>query len=185
MPGKSILSSVFEELYLGTDLYREMWQAEPTFKVKKGLIEDEKVVLDNDVKVYIKKRFGNRIGIASGRPKKAAVKTLKDLLGSFFSSEASFFIDDAYYSSKGEWLGKPNPYLVEQVMKSLKVRSCIYVGDSYEDLLMVKNARNLGYEVGFVGVYGFSVEPKSFIQRFMETGAEAVLPSVNDIKFII
>lgn len=185
LPGKSILSSVFEELYLGTDLYKEMWQSEPLFKVKKGFIEDEKVVLDSDVRVHIKKRFGNRIGIASGRPKKAAAKTLKDLLGSFFNSEGSFFIDDAYYSSKGEWLGKPNPYLIEQVINGLKVKSCLYVGDSYEDLLMVKNARDRGYEIGFVGVYGFSVEPKSFVQKFIENGAEAVMPSVNDIKFII
>ncbi len=184
LPGKSILSSVFEELYLGTDLYTEMWQVEPVFKVKKGLIEEEKVVLDNDVKLFIKKRFGNRIGIASGRPRKAAMRTLKDLIGSFFNSEGSFFIDDAYYKSKDEWLGKPNPFLIEQVFKSLNVRSCLYIGDSYEDMLMVKNAKDHGYEAGFVGVYGFSADPKSFVHKFIETGADAVLPSVNDIKFL-
>jgi len=184
LPGKSLLSTVFDEIYLGMDLFKEMWQAEPVFKLKKGLIEDEKVVLENDVKTFLKKKFGNKIGIASGRPKKAAIKTLKDLLGNFFNPESSFFIDDAYVRSKEQWLGKPNSFLIEQVIKSLKVKSCLYVGDSYEDVLMVKNTRKLGYEVGFVGVYGFSLDMKNFIQKFMEADADAILPSVNDLKFL-
>jgi len=36
----------------------------------------------------------------------------------------------------------------------------------------------------FVGVYGFSLDMKNFIQKFMEAGADAILPSVNDLKFL-
>ena len=185
LPTKSLLSKVFEEIYLGTDLFKEIWNIEPIFKIKRGLIENERVNLDNDVKVFLKKRFSDKIGIASGRPKKAALKSLADLMGNFFNENASFFVDDAYKDSKDVWLGKPNPYLLIKSMESMNVKSCIYVGDSFEDLLMVNNAIKEGYDVAFVGTYSFSPNPQLYIKKFIEKGADAVIPTINELKFLL
>ncbi|MGC8568631.1 MAG: HAD family hydrolase [Nitrososphaeria archaeon] len=185
LPQKSILSGVFEEFYLGADLYREFWKTEPIFKIKRGLVENERVVLDADTKSYLKKKFGKNIGIASGRPKRTAYKVLEEHMGSFFNEQGSFFIDDVYYNSKDRWLGKPDPFLLEQAMKGMSTNECIYVGDSFEDLLLVENTRKNGYDVRFVGVYGLTPSPKSFAEKFLKSGADAVIPSVNDLKFIL
>lgn len=185
-PAKSLLVRTFEELYLGRDIFKEIYVIEPRFKLSRGFIENEIVKLEADVQTYLKRKYGNRIGIASGRPSYAARKSLGKLIDSFFNSSASAFLDDAVKaSSGGEWMGKPNEFMLLKALKALNVKSCIYVGDSAEDIIMAKNASESGYNVKFIGVYGLSVDYRSFIEYFMKNDAAAIIPTVNELKFIV
>ncbi|MCL4343715.1 MAG: HAD-IA family hydrolase [Nitrososphaerota archaeon] len=185
-PAKSLLVRVFEELYLGRDIFKQMYAAEPRFKLSRGFIENETVKLEADVQTYLKRKYGNRIGIASGRPGHAARKSLGKLIDTFFNNSACAFLDDAVKaSSGGEWMGKPNEFMLLKVLKALNVKSCIYVGDSAEDIIMAKNASESGYDVKFIGVYGLSVDYKSFVEYFMKNEAAAIIPTINELKFIV
>lgn len=185
-PEKSILARTFEELYLGKDGFKEIYVAEPKFKLSRGFIENENVMLDADVQTFLKRKFGEKIGVASGRTAYAAKKSLGKLIGLFFNKSAVAFLDDVLKaSSGGVWMGKPNEFMLVKVLKALNVNSCIYVGDSAEDLIMSKNALNNGYNVKFVGVYGLSVDRKRFIEFFMKNDAAAIIPTINDLKFVV
>ncbi|MEM3261919.1 MAG: HAD-IA family hydrolase [Conexivisphaerales archaeon] len=185
-PAKSLLVRTFEELYLGKDIFKEMYIMEPKFKLSRGFIENETVKLDADVQVYLKRKYGNKIGIASGRPGHAAKKSLGKLIDTFFNNSASVFLDDVVKaSSVGGWMGKPNEFMLLKALKALNAKSCIYAGDSAEDIIMAKNASKMDYNVKFVGVYGLSVDYKSFIEYFMKNDATAIIPTVNELKFIV
>jgi len=186
VPAKSLLIRTFEELYLGRDLFKKVYSAESRFKVLRGFIENETIKLENDVQIYLKRKYGNRIGIASGRPEYTGKKSLGKLMDTFFNKSATAFLEDAAKASSGtEWLGKPKSFMLTKVMNAINVKSCIYVGDSAEDMMMAKNASEEGYNVKFIGVYGMSVNYKKFIEFFIKGDAAAVIPTVNELKYIV
>jgi len=192
-PEKSILSALFEEIYLGNELFLKVYNREPRLHLNRGLIEEETVILDKEAMTYIKRRFNGKIGVASGRPRIAAERTSGDMMGWFINERGAVFLDDvaAEYkrrireSAAAKWPGKPEPFSLIRSMEGLGVRSTYYVGDSYEDLLMARRARDSGYRVDFIAVYGSSVDPQRAMKLFSERGANAIIPTVNEVRYLI
>jgi len=176
-PEKSILSRTFEELYYGGKKFRELYGLAPQLKMSTGLFEEEKLILRSDVTKFLKRKFGNKIGLLSGKRREAARSILGPLFGSFFNDRACFFLEDC------EGRSKPDPKLLQLVLEALPSHSLVaYVGDSVEDLLLVQRLSR--DDVVFVGVYGDSLLPTECVRLFVEKGANAILPSVNDLKVL-
>ncbi|MDG7041069.1 MAG: HAD hydrolase-like protein [Nitrososphaerota archaeon] len=192
-PDKSILSALFEEIFLGKELFLKVYNREPRLHLSRGLIDEEMVIPDKEAISYIKRKFNGKIGVASGRPRVAAERTSGDMMHQFINEKGAIFLDDivAEYSrrlkesSTAKWPGKPEPFSLIRSMEKLGVTSSYYVGDSYEDLLMAQKARDNGYSVNFIAVYGSSLDPQRTMKLFTEKRANAIIPTVNELKYII
>ena len=64
-------------------------------------------------------------------------------------------------------------------INSLGSKYSIYVGDSMEDLLMTKKAKNLGKKTIFCGIYGTAENPLAKKKFFEKNKADLILESIN------
>jgi HAD superfamily hydrolase (TIGR01548 family) len=192
--GKSILTTVFEEIFCGSQLFREAYGQEPQFYNGQGLIEKERVIIRPETFDQLTRIFGGaNFGIASGRPTKLADFTLKGLLKRF-DSKTKVFLEDIEeaeritFSNQGVMvnLKKPNPFSLFRSLEGLKhVVSALYVGDSMADMVTVKTANTLDSRFLFAGVYCHSELKDDVVCGFLEDEAELVLPSVNELPVVL
>lgn len=191
---ESIITRVFEEVFCGPQLFRDMYKRVPRFYQGRGFIEDERVIvlpktLDQLASILGKPNFG----ISSGRPLKLAKYTLKGLLEKF-SPEALVFLGEvgtAERENVGEKgsavnLGKPHPFSLLASSKGLEpFKFALYVGDSMEDVIMVKEANKLDSRFLSAGVYGCSDCKEELLRSFLKAGSDLLLPSVNELPVIL
>lgn len=179
--GKSLLPTVFDELFYGPTLFREQHNMKPQHYHGKPLIENDKLIIKNRTLKVISERFHRNIATISGRSRIAAQHTLRPLIGTF-NEMASVFLED---EDRRHW--KPNPYSIRKAMDYLGAKSAFYVGDSIEDLFMAKQAErdDADIKILFVGVYGCSVRPEETVSRFIGGHADIVIKNVNNLFHLI
>lgn len=192
--GESLLTSVFEEIFCGPQLFRKMYNQEPRFYNGQGLIENERLIITpNTFSQLFSILDKTNFGIASGRSLQLAKYTLNGLLEKF-NPEALVFLDDVKASerevARNEGLEvnlkKPNPFSLIKSSRGLKpFKFALYVGDSAEDMFMVKEANKLDSRFSFVGVYYYSDYKNDVLNDFLKAEVEAILPSVNDLPTIL
>jgi phosphoglycolate phosphatase-like HAD superfamily hydrolase len=61
----------------------------------------------------------------------------------------------------------------------------VYVGDTMADLIATRNAANETPRFVFVGVYTSIDSPKETLQMFLDEGADAVVPSINQLPDVL
>jgi HAD superfamily phosphatase len=178
--GESIVTTVFDEVFYGTELFKQRYGIYPKYYFGAGLIDNEKVVITKGTTRFLLNRFNNSIGVVSGRSKLAFEYSLQRLL-STFNKEACIFLEDEPRKNT-----KPNPYGIRKAMKRMLTKHAIYVGDSVEDIIMVGKAKEeMGLDVEFIGVYGSSAKPMETRKALKQNGAELVLTSVNKLPNIL
>lgn len=192
--GLSILTTAFEEIFCGSQLFKVVYGRDPRFYNGRGLIENERVIIRPETLDRLTRLFGEaNFGIASGRPVKLAEFTLKGLMESF-NLKATVFLEDVEEAERFAFkdqgvkvnLKKPNPFPLFQSLRALKhVVSALYVGDSMEDLIMVKTANTVDSRFLFAGIYRHSDLKGDIANDFLEGEAELVLPSVNELPVVL
>jgi len=192
--GESLLTTVYEEIFCGPQLFKDLYGQKPRFYERKGLIENERVIIQPEtLKRLVSILGGANFGIASGRQRKLTEYVLKEFLGGF-DLEASVFLDDIEAAereatrSKRIWanLKKPNPYSLLRSSEGLKpFRLALYVGDSMEDAMVVKEANRLDPRFLFVGVYRHSDCKEDVLKDFLKSEADIILPSVNELPELL
>lgn len=189
-PRTSRLASTFDELYYGEDLYRRVYGAEPRKKYGKGLIEKERVIVTERSLQRIGELVGQkRMALATGRPFVAVEHTLGPLL-SYFERRASVFIGDGdifpELAPKLANFKKPSGASLLLAEKVFDSRVMLYVGDSAEDRLMVRDAlpRSSG-KMLFAGIYGDSPDERGQISFFSREGSDVVVRDANQISEVL
>ena len=187
-PPTSRLASMFDEMYHGPELYREMYGAEPKYYEGRGYIEDDELLVNEQDVAFLSRRLGGRLALATGRPSGATWHSLGGLM-SYFRSDASVFIGDAdrgpRYRAKLLAFKKPSGLSLIHARRRLRSKMLLYVGDSAEDVQMVRNARRSWRGMSFAGVYGTADSPDARRKFFMENGAELILPGVAALPGLI
>jgi len=191
--GESLLTTVYDDIFCGPQLFKGLYGQEPRFYCGKGLIENEQVIIQPETLKRLISTLGEaNFGIASGRLRQLTKYVLKELLDGF-NSKASVFLDDIEAAereatrSKGRVdLKKPNPYSLLRSSKGLKpFRLALYVGDSMEDALVVKEANRLDPRFLFAGVYRHSDCKEEVLKDFLKAEADMILPSVNELPELL
>jgi HAD superfamily phosphatase len=178
--GGSIVTTVFDEVFYGAELFKRRYGIYPKYYFGHGLIDNEKIMITRDTVRFLLSRFNNSIGVVSGRSKLAFEHSLQGIL-STFNKEACIFLEDEPRKN-----AKPNPYGIRKAMKRMLTKHAIYVGDSVEDIIMVEKAKEeMGLDVEFIGVYGSSAKPMETRKALKQNGAELVLRSVNKLPNIL
>jgi HAD superfamily hydrolase (TIGR01548 family) len=166
------LRDVFQQLYLGRELYRDLEGGEPTLDAP-GFIHDEPVIVDPETLDAL--REGWAMGVVTGRPRAEAEIAL-DRVGLAIPPEHRFTMDD--------WAeGKPHPRALVALAERLDAARLVFVGDTLDDIETARNAREADPTRDYyaVGVLTGGITGESGRATYDEHGADLVLDSVNDL----
>ena len=135
-----VIKQVFQEMYLGTDLYEKKYGAAPRFFKRPGLIRHEHPIVSLKTLEKLSERFV--MGVASGRERFEAEFSLKEYgFDAFIPLEYAVTSEDVSH-------GKPDPESLllcqKKIVRAGKL-SCgpvgaVYIGDSVDDIRAAKNA---------------------------------------------
>ena len=141
--GKGLIPTLFEEIYHGP-LITKIYNVESIIGEPEGLIGKEEISIDENRFNEIFLKFKGKIGLMTGRPRKSAEYSLSSVLN---------YISYALYLEDGGG-DKPSISPLKRVMYNLEINNPLVVGDSAEEIIMVKNARKAGLKCFSCGVTG-------------------------------
>ena len=184
-----LLKRLFEEIYLGKDLFTKIYAEPSFFKFDGSLIDNEEFVPTKETMDLLRRRFG-AFGIYSGRPRPQGMYILeKYSYTGYFDEKCSVFLGDLLKSEEEmEKLGKPDPTLFIKLMEKTvdKEAKVAYVGDGIADAMLVENARSAGFEnLLFLGIVSSSEDSNKLFTEYGKHGADAIMTEANDIPYMI
>jgi HAD superfamily hydrolase (TIGR01548 family) len=184
------LREVFQQLYLGADLYSDIEGEDPDLDAP-GFIHDEPVLLDAETRDAL---ADYPLGVVTGRPADEA-DIAQRRSGLEVPENRRFTMDD--------WEeGKPHPRALVTVAERLDTdeqsssssatqshdaKSVVYAGDTLDD---VRTARNADREDPSRDYYGVGVLTGGLTgeegrRKFEDAGADAVVESINDLPDLL
>lgn len=170
------LREVFQQLYLGSEKYREIEGEEPTLQ-EAGYIHDETVLADRSTLDALQSRF--EVGVLTGRPAAEADIAL-DRVGLDVPADHRFTMDD--------WdAGKPAPDALVTLAERFEAGTVAFAGDSLDDVRTAVNAgeHDSGRTYYGIGVLTGGLTGESGREKFERAGADAVIESVNDLPELL
>ncbi|MEF8783457.1 MAG: TIGR01548 family HAD-type hydrolase [Haloarculaceae archaeon] len=169
------LRDVFQQLYLGADLYRELEGGEPDIETA-GFIHDEPVLVDPETVAALTDRFA--VGVLTGRPAAEADIAL-DRAGVDVGREFRFTMDD--------WSGgKPDPGALVTLAKRFEAGRLAFAGDTLDDIRTAVNASDADGRTYYgVGVLTGGLSGEAGREKYERAGATAVVDSVNDLPDLL
>jgi phosphoglycolate phosphatase-like HAD superfamily hydrolase len=184
-----LLKRLFEEIYLGEDLFAKFYGMPSFFKFDEGFLDKEAIIPTKETMDMLRRKFGE-FGIYSGRPRTQGMYILEKFdYTRYFDEKGSVFLGNML-KSEGEMekLGKPNPTLFIELIEKLVDRrtGVAYVGDGIADALLVENARSEGVEnLLFLGVMSSSDDSNKLFTNYGKHGADVIMTEANDIPFVL
>ena len=183
--GKSFLGTLFDELVYGPKIFKETYGFDcATSRISKpGLVYKERKLVSNAVLSKLFDISDGNIGIITGRPRVPTIYTLGDSY-KWFNPDICLFTGD--YLLEVEEV-KPSAKPMIKVAKLVDSNDPIlYVGDSGEDLLMVKNTNSSGRldkKVYFAAI-AESKEKVDFFES-QEKLIDCIVSDVNELARVI
>lgn len=169
------IRSVFQQLYLGSDLYRDLEGDEPTLDTP-GYIHDEPVLLDDATVETLMTNY--EVGVLTGRPAAEADIAL-ERVGLDIPCDHRFTMDD--------WgAGKPDPAALVTLADRFDADAVAYAGDTLDDVGTAVNANNVDERTYYgVGVLTGGLEGDAGRRKFEREGAAAVVESVQNLPELL
>ena len=166
------LRTVFQALYLGSDLFAELEGSEPPFDAD-GYINDEPVLVESETLSTLTDSYD--VGVVTGRPAAEADIAL-DRVGLDLAPEHTFTMDNWDH-------GKPNPDALLTLAERFDAARVVFVGDTLDDVRTAVNAagEDDSREYEGVGVLTGGLTGDEGRAAFEDAGATAVLDSVNEL----
>jgi HAD superfamily hydrolase (TIGR01548 family) len=174
------LRKVFQQLYLGADLYADIEGEEPDPDLaggnSEGFIHDEPVLLDAETRDAL---TDYPLGVVTGRPAdEADIAQRRAGLG--VPEDRRFTMDD--------WEeGKPHPRALVTLAERFDADAVVYAGDTLDDVRTARNAdeADSGRDYYGVGVLTGGLTGEKGRRKFEDAGADAVVESVNDLPVLL
>jgi len=185
----NIIKQIFQEIYLGKDLFGSTYGMPPKVYNGEGYINRENLLIDKSILESLSKN--NILAIATGRPKAEADYPL-DLFGLREYFTITLTLDDCIreerrmleIEGKKVSLSKPNPYLLDAIAETKKHEASgfYYIGDMPDDMVTASRSR-----AGFIGIGLLSSSPdKANLKRgLLRAGADYIIEDFEELKAII
>ncbi|RAW45021.1 TIGR01548 family HAD-type hydrolase [Halorubrum sp. 48-1-W] len=170
------LHAVFQALYLGEELYRELEGSDPPVTTT-GYIHDEPTLVEPATLADLTDRFD--VGVLTGRPAAEAEIAL-DRVGLDVPDRHRFTMDD--------WEeGKPHPRALVELAEGFDAERVAFAGDTLDDVRTARNAdREDDARVYYaIGVLTGGLTGEDGTRAFTEAGADAVLEDVNGLVTLL
>ena len=179
------IARIFQEIYLGKDLFQATEKKRPVFWKKQGLIRKEKLIFKKSFLENLK-NHGVKMGIATGRPHFEAVHTLRhfEVLDLFEAMTTITEIKKAEQEMK-QSLRKPHPYsLLETAKKMGDKRRFLYVGDLPDDILAAHKASHF-LDIKSAGFPLVSANLKMASEELKKANPDFLLKTKSDLASVI
>ncbi|MFH1930293.1 MAG: HAD hydrolase-like protein [Pseudomonadota bacterium] len=185
----NIIKQIFQEIYLGKDLFKSTYGIPEKVYGGEGYINREKLLVTKSSLESLSKN--NILAIATGRPKAEADYPL-DLFGLRKYFEIILALDDCIREERrvleqeGEKvsLSKPNPYMLDAIAEIKKNEASLfyYVGDMPDDMEAASRS-----SAGYIGVGVLYSAPDADIlkRELLRAGAEYIIEDLEELKRII
>ncbi len=170
---QSPLSSTFDEIFYGKDLYTRRYKKSPQFFNGMGLIENDVVLVTKELLQGLHQRVGKKIAIVTGRGAISAGHSLGKLFEEFDLQNSRFLEDEP------REMAKPNHKSLVSSINGMHASCSIYVGDSMEDYIMARKADESGNQTLFCGIYGTSQDSQAKRIFFEQKGADLILETIH------
>lgn len=167
---------IFQQLYLGSDLYRDIEAAEPTLD-EPGYIHDERVLITQETIDALEAHFA--LGVLTGRPAPEADIAL---------DRAGLSIPESHRFTMDDWEGaKPDPDALETLADRFGADTIAFAGDTLDDVRTAVNADEKDAERTYhgIGVLTGGLTGESGRETFERAGASAVVETVNDLPALL
>ena len=167
--GSGMLTTLFSELWLGSEGIWKKHGVKPRFYEGPGLIENEQLIVEPETIEELKQIAFKGLAILSGRGRWEILKILNPIID-YFRVDASVFTGD-----KPMRIEKPNPAGLIECCEKLGASRILYVGDGGEDLFLTREASKRGVKAYMAGV----LTNKYSYTLFTKQKAEAILEDIN------
>ena len=167
------LRDVFQQLYLGPDLYRELEGGAPDIDAEGGYVRDEPVLVEPETLDRLRER--DDVGVLTGRPAAEADIALQRV-GLDLPAEHRFTMDD--------WeAGKPDPDALVRLAERFDADAVAFAGDTLDDVKTAVNASEADPDREYhgIGVLTGGLTGEEGRRKFEQVGAATVVNSVNDL----
>ena len=185
----NIIKQIFQEIYLGKDLFESTYGIHEKVYSGEGFINREKLLVKRSSLEGLSKN--NILAIATGRPKAEADYPL-DFFGLKKYFEIILALDDCIReekrilkkNGKNVSLSKPNPYMLDAIAEIKKNEASLfyYVGDMPDDMEAASRSK-----AGFkgVGVLYSAPDTDTLKRELARAGAEYIIEDFEELKGII
>jgi len=170
------LREVFQTLYLGSELYRDLEGSEPAFDAP-GYINDEPRLVSADTLATLQERYA--VGVVTGRPA-AEADIAMDRVGLDIPDEHRFTMDD--------WeQGKPHPHALLTLARRFDARRVAFAGDTLDDIGTAVNADEEDEARIYygIGVLTGGLTGEDGRATFASAGASAVIESIEELPDLL
>jgi phosphoglycolate phosphatase-like HAD superfamily hydrolase len=185
----NIIKQIFQELYLGEDLFRSTYHMDPAVYHGQGYILREKVLIDRQLLAELAAE--NVLAIATGRPRAEAEYPLNHFhLDQYFAQILT--LDDCLAEEKRIFeqegrtvsLSKPDPFMLDAVAaKCRKPFDCFYyVGDMPDDMVAAARA---GANCKGIGILLAATDKASLRKSLTAAGADYIIDSFEALSGIV
>jgi len=185
----NIIKQIFQEIYLGPELFKSTYQMEPEIYRGEGYILRERLLLDRSVLEEISRE--NVLAIATGRPRSEAEYPLKHFrLRQFFpviltlddcvSEEKRIFEEEGRAVS----LSKPDPFMLDAIAEGHRndIDGFFYIGDMPDDMQAAARSR-FGFKS--IGLLISAPDKSSLKKNLLRAGADYIIEDFESLKKII
>ncbi|MXR52792.1 TIGR01548 family HAD-type hydrolase [Halovenus sp. WSH3] len=166
---------VFQQLYLGDELYRELEGGEPAGG-EEGFIHDEPVLVDSATLSTLTDRY--EVGVLTGRPAAEAEIALE---------RVGLELPDEHVMTMDDWEGgKPDPEALITLAERFGVDSVAFAGDTLDDVRTARNAEGADDRTYYgIGVLTGGLSGETGREKFERAGADEVLDSVTELPALL
>ncbi len=185
----NVIKQIFQEIYLGTDLFQSTYQRAPEAYRGAGLIGRETLLIDpQQLKRFAEK---NILAIATGRPRAEADYALQRFgLKQHFTCvtclEDCLREEERIRKARGETvsLSKPHPFMLDAIAAGLKENfgDCYYVGDMPDDMRAAASSR-FGYKS--IGVVLSAPDRPALQRQLQRAGADYLIDDFDALEKIV
>ena len=185
----NIIKQIFQEIYLGKELFESTYKIQSKVYHGKGFINKETLMIDTSILESLSRN--NILAIATGRPQIEADYPLERFnLKKYFSLILT--LDDCLkeeqkifeQKQKKVSLSKPDPYMLDAVEAAHKniVSNYYYIGDMPDDMMAASKSK-----AGFIGIGVLvSSSEKDRLKKDLENaGADYIIENFDELMKIV
>jgi len=185
----NLIKQIFQEIYLGYELFKSTYNLKPNFYNSNGYILNEKVLIDRSVLDTLSRH--NVLAVATGRPETEASYPLdyfdlKKYFTMVYTLDDCLMEEKRIFNERGEIvsLSKPHPYMLDAIAEALqdKFLGYYYVGDMPDDMVAASRSK-AGYKG--VGLLLSAPAKDSLRNRLIRAGADFIIDDFEGLEGLI
>ena len=185
----NIIKQIFQEVYLGKDLFEATYGLTPKFYREEGFNHREQLLIDKPMLAELAEN--HILAIATGRPRAEAHYPLGHFgIGKYFTSVVA--LEDCLEEearllkkeAKAVSLSKPHPFMLDVIAEGHKdlFTESYYIGDMPDDMIAARKSAG-GYKA--VGMTMSAPDPESLKKELERAGADTIIENFEQLKELV